>query len=184
MHTWSLPADDTTTLNVRPTRPVPLFVASNRPEGAREVGRQALSLLTLLSASAESLAVLESRLREHRRGLEEGGHAPDSAEVAVALFAHVAESAEQARAVARPSFVKFADAHGVPDGASDYDTMEERGTALLGDPDRAIETLHELAALGVDEAILWMSFGGLPVDELARSFACLEQRVRPALAIG
>lgn len=165
-------------LNVVPTQsPMPpIYVATTRPEGAYAVGRSGRHLLTIASASLPRLDDLAPILAAYGRGLAEGGHDRAQAQAAVNILTHVAESDELARARASGPLGRFVASHGDAGGLGGealFDRLLERRTALFGAPSRVAATLDELAGMGADEVILWMSFGGMETELIARSMRCL-----------
>ena len=176
---WHAPPEEPV-LNVVPIRPPSIRVATNRLEGAADAGRRGMGLLTLVSPSVRSLDEIAARLARHRAGLAEGEHDPSTAPAAVALFACVADPGEADWRAARDHFGRFAGSHGMGD-ASLFDEVARRGTAAFGSPASVAATLRDLHAMGAREAILWLSFGGLPPRIVERSFERIANEVRPTL---
>jgi len=176
-------------LNIAPVQsPMPpLYVATTQPAGALAVGRSGRHLLTIASASLPSLDHLARTLEAYRRGITEGGHDRAKVHAAVNMFANVAESDDLARAHAAGPLGRFVSCHGDAVGIGGealFDRMMERRTALFGSPSRVAATMNELAEMGADEVILWMSFGGMEIELIARSIRCMvamcaDQKIRP-----
>jgi len=158
----------------------PLFLATNRVEAAGDAGRRGWNLLTLASPEVNDLGELKQRFDAHRQATASG--AGDArGERAAMLFTHVAADAEQARREAAAPLERFFDSHGGEEFArlGPYDELRRRGTALFGSVAEVSETLRRLSAMGADEAILWMGFGGMPLSERLASMELIAEQILP-----
>lgn len=151
----------------------PIYVASNREEGACSIGRDGHSLLTLVSPMLQSLCEVEDRVRAHKRGLQEGGHSKTDAEAVVVVFAHVSDSLQTARRVAAPALDRILAALGAPPGSADIDTMRERGTGLFGSPPAVEQQIARYTDIGVEHLAFVSRFGAMRADVAEQSLRSL-----------
>jgi alkanesulfonate monooxygenase SsuD/methylene tetrahydromethanopterin reductase-like flavin-dependent oxidoreductase (luciferase family) len=165
-------------LNVAPVQSPapPIYVTSNREDGAREIGRQGHSLLTLVTPAMESLDEVAARIRAHKCGLEEGGHRTSDAEAVVVVFAHLADTLEVARSVASAALGRLLGrlaGAAPPDPAAIVDVMRERGTAVFG-PAADLDTqLGRFAEVGVEHIAFASRFGGMEAAAVEGSLRAL-----------
>lgn len=155
----------------------PIYVATRTDEGAHAAGLAGHSLLTLLAPLAnQDLRELQARLAAHRQGLAEGGHATDSAEMVVVVFAHVASSEEEAQARAVPALARLVGtlSGAVPaDVEEGYRRMRERGTGLFGTREQVREQIEGFGAIGVEHLAFVTRFGGLEAAAAESSLRAL-----------
>ena len=159
-------------LNVAPLQSPapPIYVATNREDGARDTGRTGNSMLTLVSPQVSDLAEIKARIEAHARGLKEAGHPQDSAEVVVVAFAHVDVSEQQAKNVVAPALgrlLKSLTGTAPPEPRDLCDQMVERGTGLFGTSAQVEEQIDRYARLGVTHMAFVSRFGGM-APELAQ----------------
>ena len=165
-------------LNVAPIQsPAPrIYVATNREDSAREIGRTGNSMLTLVSPQVSDLAEIKARIEAHRRGLKEAGHPDDSAEVVVVAFAHVGISEKEAKNVVAPALgrlIKFLAGVVPPEPTDLYDQMVERGTGLFGTHSQVEQQIDRYARLGVTHMAFVSRFGGIAPELAQRNLRAL-----------
>lgn len=148
----------------------PIYLATDRVDGAADAGGRGWGLLTSASPELLELDELRPRFEAHRRAIADSGHAANG-QAAAMLFTHVADDVGQARREAAAPLARFFASHGAEELArSDpFELLRHRGTALLGTPAEMSATLRRLHAMGAREAILWMGFGGMPQADRLRS---------------
>lgn len=54
-----------------------------------------------------------------------------------------------------------------------------RETVLFGSPERIVDQVREMQAIGVGELLCWMNFGGLPQEGVQRSMRLFAEKVMP-----
>lgn len=154
-------------LNVPPVQsPLPpIYVATRSDEGAYVAGRVGHSLLTLVSPLlVQDLSEVQARVAAHARGLADGGHSQNRAEVVVVVFAHVASSDDQAHTVAIAALARLMHAltgttfSNLEEG---YHQMRERGLGLFGTREQVDEQIERYSAIGVGHIALVSRFGGM-----------------------
>ena len=165
-------------INVAPAQSPtpPIYVATLHEEGARAAGLCGNSMLTLVPPTTPDLGVIADRVKAHARGLEEAGHPEDAAEVVVVVFAHVADSMEEAEEVAAPALGRFLGTMlGVdpPDVRELYAQMVERGTGLFGAAEHIARQVEKYAGIGVDHIAFNSKFGGITAGAAERSLRSL-----------
>jgi alkanesulfonate monooxygenase SsuD/methylene tetrahydromethanopterin reductase-like flavin-dependent oxidoreductase (luciferase family) len=161
-------------LNVAPLQSPtpPIHVATLDEAGARAIGFAGDSMLTLVSPLTADLDEIASRVAAHARGLEEGGHAPGSAQAVVAVFAHVADTDEAAEAVGAPALGRFIGAMlgaAPPDPRELYRRMCDGGTGLFGSVEHVAGQIDRYAAIGVDHLAFISRFGGMDAGAAEQS---------------
>lgn len=52
-------------------------------------------------------------------------------------------------------------------------------TVLFGSPERIVDRVQEMEAIGIGELLCWMNFGGLPQDRVQRSMRLFAEKVMP-----
>lgn len=153
----------------------PLFIATGDERRGFEAGRAGDSILVLLAPGAAEVTLAASVVRSHREGLQAGGFGPQDAVAVVALLAHVAPTADEARRHAIPALSRllWALSGGKADTARVYDTMQANATAVFGasrDADGAIKRLEDN---GIAHVALITQFGGMLQAVAARSLQLL-----------
>lgn len=175
---------DEVAINVLPIqKPMPVYVAILRKEGAYHVGLQGRGLLTVPYGSLDRVDEIGPMLAEFRRGREEAGEKavplPDAiGESVVCLHTHVAETDAEARRVASASFDLYV-ATRLYAKRMVYDDILRSGICLFGSVDTVTHRLCALAELGVDHVMTMQNFGALPAPEVERSMRLMIDEVLP-----
>ncbi len=168
---------DHTSINVRPIQsPPPFYVATRDAGRARALGRAGLSMLTIVTPAVVDLSEIEERLAAHAAGLHDGGYAPDDAEAVTFVFAHVADSEEDARRVVTPALARVVGlllGAEVADGKPIYDIMRERETGIFGSPASAADAITRYRSIGAHHVAFLSGFGGIDGAATARSIELL-----------
>jgi alkanesulfonate monooxygenase SsuD/methylene tetrahydromethanopterin reductase-like flavin-dependent oxidoreductase (luciferase family) len=166
-------------LNVRPRQQPhpPVWIAVQRREALPFVAKKGVSVALIPYATVSGLDELAEEIREFRRHVPEGVRS----EVAVALHLYAGAHVEQARA----SFQRYLDERLAtqstfyqqkvqhdPHSAS-AETIERSGLALLGRPKEIRERLDAFRAIGVDEVLGILDFGGIPFDYVQESLQAM-----------
>jgi len=166
-------------LNVRPVQQPhpPLWIAVQRREAVPFVARRGASLELVPYATLSNYAELTEEVNEFRRSLPRGTHG----EVAAALHLYAGPHPEEARRALQ----RYLDSRLATQSAfyqekvkrdpahANAATIEAAGWALFGSANDVAERLRSFAGTGVDEVLGIFDFGGLPVDEVARSVRSL-----------
>lgn len=154
-----------TKLNVTPHQhpTPPIYVATTNEDSARNAGRNGDSVITLLSPATSTLGDLARLLEAHRKGLGEGDHSQDDAEVVVAQLAHVAQSDERARAHTIPALSRFLSMLSTDGSQAElvYDSMQRSATGCFGSPTDAQEIVSRLENEGVRHVAFITQFGNM-----------------------
>jgi alkanesulfonate monooxygenase SsuD/methylene tetrahydromethanopterin reductase-like flavin-dependent oxidoreductase (luciferase family) len=164
-------------LNIAPLQaPPPIYVATMHEAGAHAAGLRGDSMLTLVTPSTPDLGEIASRVRAHARGLEAGGHPEGSAEAVVAVFAHLADSEQEAVGIGADALGRFLLAlAGVapPNPRELYLQLRERGTGLFGCAGDVARQLARFEEIGVDQLAFITRFGGMDAEHAERSLRAL-----------
>ena len=155
----------------------PIFVATGDERRGFETGRAGDSILVLLAPGTTEMAHAVRVVRCHREGLKAGGFSPEDAAAVVALLAHVAPTAEEARRHVLPALSRllYVLSGEKVDTTGLYDTMQANATAVFGtsrDADKAIERLEDN---GIAHVALITLFGGMPQT----AAACTLRKLAP-----
>ncbi|MDX2381880.1 MAG: LLM class flavin-dependent oxidoreductase [Acidimicrobiia bacterium] len=165
------------TMNLPPVQQPapPTFIATSSVDGARRLGEEGSSLLTISTPGTRDTSEIGDRVSAHREGLIDAGHDPGSRQAVVVVFGCCATSADEARALGGPALARTTQRMGGPELDSNmlYDKMVDAGTAVLGDPSQAAELIQRFADQGVDRLAFLSGFGALPVDRTADSIRLL-----------
>ena len=153
----------------------PIFIATGDEGRGFEAGRAGDSILVLLAPGAAELARAGRVVRSHREGLEAGGFGPGDAAAVVALLAHVAPTAEEARRHALPALSRLLwELSGEnADTATVYDTMQANATAVFGASRDAADAIERLEDHGIAHVALITRFGSMSQAVAARSLRML-----------
>ncbi|MFZ1024153.1 MAG: LLM class flavin-dependent oxidoreductase [Thermoplasmata archaeon] len=154
-------------LNIRPIQQPhpPVWIAVQRREALPFVAQKGLSVALIPYATVAGLDELAEQIREFRRHVPAGGRAEVA--VAVHLYAgpHVAEAHASlqkyldGRLTTQSTFYQQKVQHD-PRHAS-AETIEQSGLALIGSPPEVRKGLEAYRAIGVDEILGILDFGGL-----------------------
>ena len=166
-------------LNVLPLqRPVPLWVAILRAEAAYHVGAQGRNLMMIPYASLDDLSHLGRVTGEYRRGRTEAGIDPADGDALIAFHTHVADTTATAIAEARPALDRYI-ATRLYARRRTLEELDERGLALIGDPDTVAARIASAAQLGMTHVMALCNFGGLEADRVRRAMTLFATEVMP-----
>ena len=173
-------------INVRPVqRPTPpVWIAVQRPEAIPFVARRGASLALIPYATVSGLDELATQIREYRR------HLPDGVVGWVSVGLHLYAGAEPP--VARHALQRYIDsrlAHRSTHleakvardaGHASAASVERQGFALFGSAEDVVQRLEAFRAIGVDEVLGLVDFGGLPAAVAQQTVRALGERFYPA----
>jgi alkanesulfonate monooxygenase SsuD/methylene tetrahydromethanopterin reductase-like flavin-dependent oxidoreductase (luciferase family) len=166
-------------INVRPvqTPHPPLWIAVQRREAIPFVARRGASIALIPYATLSDLGELAEEVREFRDHRPPGSHG----EVAAALHVYAGPHPDRARRALQ----RYLDSRLATQSAfyqekvrrdprlANAAAIEESGWAIFDTPSRVAERLGAFSAAGLDELLGIFDFGGLPMDEVARSVTAL-----------
>lgn len=169
----------------------PLWYGTNSPASAGRCARQRLNMVTLLAGEK-----MRGMIADYRREYAESGGDPDAMPlVGVGRHVVVAESDDEAVALARPafarwraSFVHLWEARGgdnpfVRSFPPDWDALVATGAACAGSP----TTVRNFIAAEAESAeytyfVAQLAFGDLPLQAARHSAELFAREVMPGLA--
>ena len=172
-------------------RPHPqLWYGTNTPESASRCAREGINMITLQAGEKMRRAV-QSFIETHQ---ELGRPRSELPFVGVGRHIVVADSDEEARAMAGPAFarwragfVKLWEERGKPNPfvagfPKDWAALEATGQAIAGSPATVLGFLQRDQALGGYNYLLaQLAFGDLTVRQVRRSAELFGQEIMPAL---
>lgn len=169
----------------------PLWYGTNTPGSAARCAQQRLNMLTLLSGD-----VPRTMMQDYRDAYRaSGGEDADMPFIGVGRHIVVADSDEEALAIARPafarwraSFVQLWEARGamnpfVAATPQDWDALEARGAACAGSPERVRAFIaREAETVSFNYYMAQLAFGDMTVAQVRRSAELFGAEVMPAFA--
>ncbi len=169
-------------INIRPPQqPMPEFwVAALRKESVPYVarlGHRIMGIAYVNSNSREEMAsVIDTYKTEYRAA---GFGDPDALDLPVAFHVHVADSREEAEAMAKESLNLYLRTRQYGKDIR-YEDLYRREQAIFGSPDDVIRQIRAYEAVGVNHFIALMNFGGLDHQKVLRSMDLFSRHVMPA----
>ncbi|HKV53305.1 MAG TPA: LLM class flavin-dependent oxidoreductase [Candidatus Binataceae bacterium] len=180
-------------LHIRPLQErIPVTVASTiSPAGMKTAGKYGVGVLSIASYSEEGLAALPTQWGFGETSARENGLQIDRKDWRIVMPFHLAESKEEAwRDVAEglkrweneyivgilgsPQRVPF------PDGYEAARKLDERGGAIFGTPDDALEKISKLEALsGGFGTILCFAHDWTSLEKTRKSYEMIARYVMP-----
>ncbi len=157
----------------------PIHIAIIRKEAAYYVGKQNNGIVFVPYATVDRLEEIGGLVAEYERGREDGGHGGTARQEAmVALHTYVAETDDEARALAEEAFDLYV-ATRLYAKSQVYDDIVLSGLALFGGVETVAERIVELSALGVQHILFLMNFGNMPAERVHRSMRLMTDAVVP-----
>ncbi len=158
------------------------------PSGARVAGRHGLGMLSLGGVSDDALAAYDANWKVCEETAADHGQTVDRRDFRVALFMHLADSADQARVDVRfglDGWARYArdilPFSPVPDDVTDvYGFLAETRRAVIGTPDDAIEAIERAqGGSGGFGVVLLMAHDWADWDATRRSYELFARHVIP-----
>ena len=166
-------------INVRPIqRPVPIAVATLRPEGAYDIGAKGQNMLCVPYASVGRFDDIEGLVKQHHKGLKKKGRTDFAGATGVTLHTYVAATDTDAKAEAAEAFDLYV-ATRLYARRQTYDDVIASGLALFGSIETVTEKMLKLADWGVDHVIALADFGLLPFRQVEQSMRLFAGDVLP-----
>ncbi|WP_119418438.1 LLM class flavin-dependent oxidoreductase [Desertibaculum subflavum] len=166
-------------INVAPVQhPVPIAVATLRPEGAYDIGAKGHNMLCVPYASVGRFEEIQGLIAQHHKGLRKKERKDFVGATGVTLHTYVAATDAEARAEAAEAFDLYV-ATRLYARRQTYDDVIASGLALFGSVETVAEKMLQLADWGVDHVIALADFGLLPFDRVERSMRLFAEEVLP-----
>jgi alkanesulfonate monooxygenase SsuD/methylene tetrahydromethanopterin reductase-like flavin-dependent oxidoreductase (luciferase family) len=172
-------------LNVKPVQAggLPLYVAVSAPPVAYYVGKQGRGMMFVPYSQLEKIEDVGLVISTYQKGKAEaqGGSVSNrkAGDVIVAFHAHVAETDEQARSVAREPFELYLRTRQRAKHQSFDAISGEDGLSLVGGPESVARKLLRLHDVGVRHVTLLHNFGAMPAASAASSMRLFAEKVMP-----
>jgi natural product biosynthesis luciferase-like monooxygenase protein len=175
----------------------PLYVAAVSPESYDWAGREGHSILQVLYfAPIERTA---GEVARYRTVLEQNGHDPARATLVALSPVHVAVTNRRAKYEAADPLMNYVGmvAGLLPTETKSeqyraysrlrpamqqmtYDVLYSERPTVIGDPDQVIRRIEDMShALGIDEFVSFVNFGGMPHELTLQSLELFATRVMP-----
>jgi alkanesulfonate monooxygenase SsuD/methylene tetrahydromethanopterin reductase-like flavin-dependent oxidoreductase (luciferase family) len=169
-------------LNVLPHqgRVPPVYVAVLARDAAYHVGRQRNRIFTVPYASCSDFGDIGRMLHEYRRGLAEAGVAPDDDDHVFTLWAHVADSDEDAKSEAKAAYELYVETRLYAKRHA-YEDIIANGIHLFGSVETVHAKMRQLHAMGVRHVATKHNFGALDPRLVERSMTLFAREVMPPL---
>jgi len=167
--------------------PLPLWIAvGGTPNSVARAGYLGLPLaLAIIGGYPEQFGPLVDL---YRRAATQGGHDPARLPVSVNSHGFIAETAEEASAIAYPAFsaamAKIGKERGwAPQSRAQFDAGNQlRGATFVGSPQQVIDKiLYQHEIFGHDRFLMQMAVGHIPHDKLMKSIELFGTVVAPAV---
>ena len=167
----------------------PLWYGAHSPDSAERAARKGLHMVT--NDMPGPARAIVSRYRDVWR--EAQGDTAPLPKMGMVRFIFVADTDEEALAVARRSYLRWRtsftylhDMHGTQVGsplrADSFDTLVKQGQAIAGSPQTVTAFLKpQLADSGCNYVVGQMAFGDLTLREMEHSIKLFGRHVMPAL---
>jgi alkanesulfonate monooxygenase SsuD/methylene tetrahydromethanopterin reductase-like flavin-dependent oxidoreductase (luciferase family) len=166
----------------------PMWVGVERPDGAERAARNASNAIT-----AHPVADAKLIYDAYRAAFTEAHGQKPLPRIGLARFIVVAETDEEALAVARRAYPKWQASlthlsrlHNVPTQnprPPDFDAIRHGGRGIAGSPETvAAELRAQLGLAGVNYCVGQFAFGDLTLAEVLRTIDLFTRHVMPALA--
>ena len=160
----------------------PIHIAVIRTEAAYHVGRQDNGVIMVPYATVDRLEEIGGLIGEYDRGRDEAGHkAATRQDALVALHTYVAETDDEARALAADAFDLYV-ATRLYAKSQVYDDILKTRLALFGSVERVADQIVELHEMGVRHLMFLMNFGNMPPKNVSRSMRLMMEEVKPRVA--
>jgi alkanesulfonate monooxygenase SsuD/methylene tetrahydromethanopterin reductase-like flavin-dependent oxidoreductase (luciferase family) len=169
-------------LNVLPHegRVPPIYVAVLARDAAYHVGLQKNRLFTVPYASCKDFADIGTMLEDYRRGLAEAAIEAHDDDHVFTLWAHVADSDEDAKREAKAAYDLYVDTR-LYAKKHTYEDIIANGIHLFGSVDTVRTKVRELHAMGIRHVATKHNFGALDAKLVERSMTLFAREVMPAL---
>ncbi|WP_338241828.1 LLM class flavin-dependent oxidoreductase [Aurantiacibacter hainanensis] len=169
----------------------PLWYGTNSPASASRCARQRLNMVTLLAGER-----MRAMIEDYRREYAESGGDPEAMPlVGVGRHIVLADTDEEALAIARPAFARWrasfvhlweargADNPFVKSFPADWDALTESGAACAGSPARVRDFIvAEAETAGYTYFVAQLAFGDMPLEAARHSAQLFAREVMPAFA--
>lgn len=168
----------------------PLWYGAGSPDSIRWCAREGINMVTL--ALGERVREVAGLYREEWAA--HGGAEADMPLIGVSRHVVVAETDEQALAIARPAYLRWRDSfaqlwieRGHPRPLADvypdsWDELQRRGNCCAGSPETIRRLVDTEAGRGITCLLSWFAFGGMGVEDVTRSVELFASEVMPAFA--
>jgi natural product biosynthesis luciferase-like monooxygenase protein len=160
-------------------KPVPIWIGALRPQGVQYVGKMGYNIMGVPYVSSNSIDELASIIAQYKQAYREAGHDERKIHLPLALHTFVAETREEAIATARDHLNLYLATRQYGKGAQ-FEDLAQREQLLIGSPDDCIEMIKRYEAIGMDQVMMLMNFGGLPHEQVCQSMKLVAERVIPA----
>lgn len=158
---------------------VPIWIGTLSNNGANFVGKMGYNISGVPYVACNSIAELKDIIDSYKDTYRKAGHNEKKVKVPLALHTYVAETTEEAIAIAKPHLDLYLDTRMYGKSAK-YQDLRDREQVLIGSPEDVIAMLKRYQDAGCDHIMMLMNFGGLPHEKVLKSMELIAKEVMPA----
>jgi alkanesulfonate monooxygenase SsuD/methylene tetrahydromethanopterin reductase-like flavin-dependent oxidoreductase (luciferase family) len=158
---------------------VPIWIGTLTHNGANHVGKMGYNIMGIPYVACNSISELKDIVDSYKEQYLASGHDADKIKVPLALHTYVAETTEEAEAVAKPHLDLYLDTRMYGRNAK-FEDLRDKEQVLVGSPEHVIQTLKKYQEAGCDHIMLLMNFGGLTHEKVMKSMELIAKEVIPA----
>lgn len=157
----------------------PTWIAALRPAGAQFVAQMGYPIMGIPYVNGNSIAEIESIISGYKKTYVESGHDLSKVEIPLALHTYVAETTEQARAESEEHLNLYLSTRQYGKNVR-FDDLLEREQLAIGSPEDVIALLRKYEAIGMNNVMMLLNFGGMPHEKVMKSLGLIANEVIPA----
>lgn len=158
---------------------VPLWIGTLTHNGAKHVGQMGYNISGVPYVACNSISELKDIIDSYKETYRNAGHDEAKVKIPLALHTYVAETTEEAVAIAKPHLDLYLDTRMYGKSAK-YEDLRDREQVLIGSPTDVIDMLRKYQEAGCDHIMMLMNFGGLPHERVLKSLELIAKEVMPA----
>lgn len=160
---------------------LPVWIAALSHNGASHVAKMGYNLMGLPYVAGNSISEMNELIDSYKLEYRKAGHDESKVKIPLALHTYVAETTEEAEAIAKPHLDLYLDTRMYGKNAQ-FEDLKGRDQLLIGSPEDVINTLKKYQEAGCDHIMMLMNFGGLPHEKVVKSIELVAKEVMPAFA--
>jgi len=174
---------DDVPLNVIPVqRPAPPVYFAALSQGSYQVaGEKGYPILGIPFASCKDMAEVKRKVSFYKETLGASGHNSVTTDVGQCIHTHVAGSDAAADRRARPAMSRYYEMRKTV-RPRNYDELYRDRMLMVGNPERCLEQIEEIADTGTNYILFSMNFAGMEQQSILDSMEMMAKEVMPKVA--